>query len=156
MFNLSSLKACLLGLSFADMRKFGQDLSEKITIAESPLEPITIMDAVTDWAEEYEPPEKEIVGLDHLQGEVVTVIEPKPEPEMERPPERDIHLEIPSGTDFMLMFCKVPNDQAEDFQRLLPDWQAVAYACCFTSQKELMSREEFLANAEDAWRAWVG
>jgi len=140
MFNLSSLKAVFLGLSFKDLRTFtdGVDIN---------VENMVMMDAVTDWAENYE-----------SEDNAVTPDFPAPEKE-ERPlgppePVKEVHLDIPPDSDFMILTAKVPVAMAEDFQQELPDWNQITYACEFMNQKEAMNDKEWALYGRRIWEAW--
>jgi hypothetical protein len=140
MFNLSSLKAVFLGLSFKDLRSFVDGVDFDI-------ENMVAMDAITDWAEKYEGPQ----GVVELPGHGPV--------EEERPlgppkPVKEVHLDIPPDTEFMILTAKVPNDMAEDFQRELPDWSPITYACEFVGKKEMMNVEEWHGYGRRIWEAW--
>ena len=147
MFNLSSLKQVILGLSFNHMRKFVDGMGD---ILEDPPPPIDHMDALNKWAEDDDG--DEVAGLSQLEGETVTVVAdvdvaPPPPP----PEERDVHLDIPSGTDFMILTAKVPNDMAEEFQKKLPDSTAIMYACDFVEKKEMMNDKYWAIYGRNCW-----
>ena len=151
MFNLSSLKAVILGLSFKDMRDFTFSILSAFEVSdrkdEDKGDEMYMMLAVTEWAENYEGEQ----GVVELPGRGPV--------EEERPlgppkPVKEVHLDIPPDTEFMILTAKVPNDMAEDFQRELPDWSPITYACEFVGKKEMMNVEEWHGYGRRIWEAW--
>lgn len=151
MFNLSSLKAVILGLSFKDMRDFVRGIAVTTTDHNDDNQ-MVVMDAITDWAEKYEPPEGEVAKMPEMSATVdAEGVLQDPADEPPPPPERDVHLDIPSGTDFMILTAKVPNDMAEEFQKKLPDSTAIMYACDFVEKKEMMNDKYWAIYGRNCW-----
>lgn len=150
MFNLSSLKAVILGLSFRDMREFTRGIADDVGDTTDGSQ-MKAMHAITDWAEGYESDED--AGLEQLKGETVPVVAPQPEAP---PPEpvKEVHLDIPPDTDYMIFTAKVPNDRAEDFQRVMPDWPNVQYACEFVDKREAMNDKYWSIYGRNIWEAF--
>ena len=148
MFNLSSLKAVILGLSFKDMRDFTFSILSAFEVSDHKEEDkgdeMYMMLAVTDWAENYQGNPNAPLPMDGAE---------------ERPlgppkPVKEAHLDIPPDTEFMILTAKVPNDMAEDFQRELPDWSPITYACEFMGKKESVNVEEWQGYGRRIWEAW--
>jgi hypothetical protein len=150
MFNLGSLKAVILGLSFKDMRDFTFSILGAFEDNDGKEgdkgDEMYMMLAVTEWAEKYEGPQ----GDTPLAGDSPVEDRPLGPPK----PTREVHLEIPPDTDFMILTAKVPNDMAEDFQKELPDWSPITYACEFMGKKESVNVEEWRGYGRRIWEAW--
>jgi hypothetical protein len=146
MFNLSSLKAVILGLSFRDLNTFVCGAFQNDVGREGGA--YDNMDAMTAWAEGYTPPVGE-TSEPPPDSEVGGDLEQQPPTNPE--PVKDVHLDIPKDTDFMILTAKVPNNQAEDFQRLMPEWKGVVYACEFMNQREAMNVEEWRTYGTHVW-----
>ena len=151
MFNLSSLKAVILGLSFKDMRDFTFSILNAFEASDRKEEDkgdeMYMMLAVTDWAEKYEGPQGDTPFSGDIRIEEGRPLGPPK-------PVKEVHLDIPPDTEFMILTAKVPNDMAEDFQRELPDWSPITYACEFMGKKEMMSVEEWHGYGRRIWEAW--
>jgi len=148
MYNLSSLKAVILGLSFKDMRDFTFSILSAFEVSDHKEEDkgdeMYMMLAVTDWAENYQGDLGAPLPKDGVEDRPLGPLKPV----------KEVHLDIPPDTEFMILTAKVPNDMAEDFQRELPDWSPITYACEFMGKKEMMNVEEWNGYGRRIWEAW--
>ena len=151
MYNLSSLKAVILGLSFKDMRDFTFSIVSALEVSdrkgEDKGDEMYMMLAVTEWAENYE-------GEQGQTPDITPDIMPDiQEPQKPATPEtqKEVHLDIPKKTDFMILTAKVPNDLAEDFQKLLMDSKAIMYTCDFVDKREVMNDKYWTLYGRNCW-----